>query len=307
MSAPNPGAPDPQLSVVIAVCETEAALDACLSALEAQRDDATEVLAAANIEAPPGLLERHPWLTWLQLSNKTLIPELWAAGITAARGEIVVTTTAHFEPAPDWLRQISAAHRRLGASGIGGAILPPEAGSNADWATYFLRYSGYSERRAEQRVEDLAADNAAYRGSDLRAHRATWLNGFWEPDFHCRVLDAGGSLVFVPEIQVTLRTGFGAGRFCAQRRQHGRQFGRSRAAGWVLGLRLIALASSPLVPLILLAKVTRRSLSQPGHRARFLAALPWLLLFILCWSVGETEGYWRSVCRGAGGDTGSPG
>ncbi len=297
-------APDPQLTVVIAAWETEAALHSCLAALEPQRAGTTEVLAVANFEAPPGLAELHPWLTWVQISNEALIPELWAAGIAAARGEIVVTTTAHFEPAPDWLRSIRVAHRRLTASGIGGAILAPEAGSKADWATYLLRYSGYSELRREQQTEDLAADNAAYRGSDLRAHRSSWLNGFWEPDFHRRVLGAGGTLYFVPGVRVTLRAGFGVVRFCAQRRQHGRHFGRSRATGWVLGVRLAALAASPLVPFILLAKVSGRALARRGHRARFLGALPWLSLFILCWSVGEAEGYWRSVRERAGDDTG---
>lgn len=295
-------ASDCQLSVVIAVWGTQAALRSCLLALEPQRDETTEVLAAANFEAPPGLAELHPWLTWLRISDEALSPELWAAGIAAARGEIVVTTTAHFEPAPDWLERISATHRRLEASGIGGAILAPVAGSIADWATYFLRYSGHSELRREGQADDLAADNAAYRHSALEAHRSTWQEGFWEPDFHRRVLGSGGTLYFVPDVRVTQRAGFGVRRFCAQRRLHGRQFGRSRTAGRALGMRLAALAGSLLVPGILLAKVTRRSLGRSGHRVRFLLALPWLLLFILCWSVGEAEGYWRSVRHTADDD-----
>lgn len=296
--------PDPELSVVIAVWETEAALRSCLAALEPQRAGTAEVLAVANFEAPPGLAELHPWITWLRISKEALIPQLWAAGIAAARGEIVVTTTAHFEPAPDWLRSISAAHRRLEASGIGGAILPPEGGSNTEWATYFLRYSGHSELRREQHAEDLAADNAAYRRSDLRAHRSAWQDGFWEPDFHRLVLASGGALYFVPDVRVTQRAAFGVVRFCTQRHRHGRQFGRSRATGWALGVRLAALAASPLVPLILLAKVTRPSLAQGGHRVRFLVALPWLILFILCWSVGEAEGYWLSLRRTVGDKAG---
>lgn len=295
-------ATDPQLSVVIAVWETEAALRPCLTALEPQRGDTTEVLAAANFAAPPELMELHPWLVWMQVAEAALIPDLWAAGIAAARGEIVVTTTAHFEPAPDWLERVSTTHRRLGAAGIGGAILAPETGSNADWATYFLRYSGHSERRREEQADDLAADNAAYRRSDLQAHRSVWQNGFWEPDFHRRVRASGGELYFAPDVRVTLRSSFGVRRFCAQRRSHGRQFGRSRTGGSAPGVRLAALVGSPLVPSILLAKVTRRSLASGGHRARFFAALPWLILFILCWSVGEAEGYWQSVRRDPGGD-----
>ena len=118
-------APDPQLSVVIAAWQTEAALRSCLAALEPQRAGAIEVLAVANFEAPPGLAERHPWLTWLRISNEALIPELWAAGIAAARGEIVVTTTAHLEPAPDWLRSIGAAHRAFEPAASAAPSWPP--------------------------------------------------------------------------------------------------------------------------------------------------------------------------------------
>ncbi len=61
--------------------------------------------------------------------------------------------------------------------------------------------------------------------------------------------------------------------------------------------RVLRLASSPLIPFVFLAKITRRVLRSRRDLGSFVVSLPVLFGFILCWSVGEVWGYLTSERR----------
>ncbi|NUR44716.1 MAG: hypothetical protein HOP91_00960, partial [Sphingomonas sp.] len=94
--------------------------------------------------------------------------------------------------------------------------------------------------------------------------------------------------------------------FAHQRYLHGHAYGIERAerAG---GLRnLLLLLSSPLVPLVLLARIISRIAKRPAYRGKLLIALPWLVRFILAWAGGEAGGYASTVGRRLRGDAATP-
>ncbi|MEE8526091.1 MAG: glycosyltransferase [Thermoanaerobaculia bacterium] len=279
-----------KLTVVIAVWQEPSSLADCLQALAEQMSSRTQVIACATID-PPEAARRHSWLQWRRQPADLLIPELWARGISAADGEVVALTTAHFVPRPDWLARIREAHRRLDSVGIGGAFDPPRGGSLADWATYFLRYSAYLEYREERDVVEIAADNASYKRSALDAHRELIDDAFWEPDFHRLALAEGETLTFDPTIRVVQRSSFGVRRFCGQRWCHGRQFGASRMRGRSWPMRWAGALAFPLIPLIVVAKVGGRVLRNRRDLGPFAASLPILGLFACAWAAGEVWGY----------------
>ena len=276
---------------MIAAWPDAAGLSNCLGALEAQRDEQVQVIAAVTIDPPAELVTRFDWVQWLEPAGDALIPNLWSKGMAVAHGEIVAITIGQFVPASDWLEQIRQAHRRLDSAGIGGPIDPPRGGSAVDWATYFLRYSNYFKYEQEQTVTDIAGDNASYKRNAIAAHWESISEGFWEPEFHRLVLGAGQSLTFVPEIRVTQRGSFGIGRFCAQRLSHGRHFGRDRMRDKPWIFRLAGFMAAPLIPVMLLGKIVRRLTTKPSYLGPFLASLPVMLLFIVSWAVGEAWGY----------------
>ncbi len=279
------------LSIVIAAWPDTRGLRSCLESLSAQRGGEIEVLVASSMPATRELKERFEAVTWLDGGPERLIPQLWSLGLMSARGGIVATTTAHCVPAPDWIARMREAHARLDAAGIGGPIEAPRSHSAVQWATYFLRYSNYFNYRREQKVHEIAADNASYKREGLEAHRDAMSEGFWEPDFHRLLFAEGKTLAFVPEIRVRLATSFGFGRFCAQRLHHGRQFGATRVRGAGAGLRLARIMSSPLIPAVLLAKVFGRVLRSRRDLVPFFLSLPVVLAFILAWTAGEVWGY----------------
>lgn len=281
--------PAPDLSVIVAAWPDAAGLEDCLAALRSQLDTGTEVIVVHG-GSPNGMAERYPAVRWVS-DSPGLIPVLWAAGIRAARGEVVAITTSHFLPAPDWVASIRTAHARLESPAIGGAIDTPRGGTTVDWATYFLRYSAYHGHDCEQDVPDVAGDNASYKRAELAAHPEWFTDGFWEQDVHRRLQLAGQRVTFVPAVRVRQARSFGSRRFLAQRFAHGRQYGSNRFARGAVLPRLAGVLASPLIPLILLAKVTRRVVRSRRNFWQFVFALPALACFVAAWSLGEVSGY----------------
>ena len=280
----------PPISVVVASWRDTSGLAACLAALAEQADSETDVVVVSSFELPADLVTRHPGYRFI-VATDLLTPQLWARGMEAATGRIVAITTGHFTPALDWLARIRAVHVRLRPAGVGGLIDGPRDGGPIAWATYFLRYSSTFCHDREREVSDIPGDNASYDRAALDAHRDSMRAGFWEPDFHRLVRAEGGKLYIDPTIRVAQRGSFTFRAFCRQRLQHGRHFGSTRVFDKPLPIRLFRVLTVPLVPAVLLAKVTGRVLKSRRDLARFVTCLPALAGFILAWAAGEAWGY----------------
>jgi hypothetical protein len=283
------------VSVVVAAWPDATGLADCLGSLRPQAGEGVQIFVVSPAAAPADFARHFPAVRWLTADPAALIPRLWSLGMAAATGEVVAITTAHFVPAADWIAQIRAAYQRLDSAGIAGPIDPPLGGSLGDWATYFLRYSTAFIYDREQSVHDLIGDNAAYRRSDLQRHGESIRAGFWEPEFHRLVLAEGRKLTFVPEMRITQKHSFGIARFCSQRLHHGRQYGGDRMRGKSALYRAAGIMLSPLIPLVLLAKIMGRLSHRPAYVPPFLASLPVLLFFLCSWALGELQGYLGGV------------
>jgi GT2 family glycosyltransferase len=290
---------EPSVSVVVAAWEDTAGLQECLESLAPQRDDGTEVIVVSSAPCPAELKDRFGGVAWLDAARELPIPGLWSLGMEHSGRDVVAITTAHFTPAADWVPVIRRSHARLESPAIGGPIDPPRGGSLVDWATYFMRYSAYARCDREETRDDLAGDNASYKRAAVLAHPEFLRDGFWEQEFHRRLLRAGGTLTFVPGMRVRQRTSFGFRRFVRQRFQHGRQFGRTRLKGRGPGTRAFYVLASPLVPAVLLGKISVRVLRGGRDLDRFVAALPILACFVLAWAAGEATGYLDARQRSA--------
>ena len=291
---------EPSVSVVVAAWQDIAGLAECLDALASQHGNGTEVIVVSNATCPPHLKHRYGDVAWVEAAGDLPIPALWGLGMQRSSRDVVALTTAHFTPAADWVPAIRSSHSRLDSPAIGGPIDPPRGGGLVDWATYFMRYSAYARCDREEAREDLAGDNASYKRAAVLAHADLLRDGFWEQDFHRRFRRAGGTLTLVPQMRVRQRLSFGFRRFLRQRFAHGRRFGRTRLAGRGAGAGVVHLLASPLVPAILLARITGRVLRGGRDLGPFVAALPVLGCFILAWTAGEASGYLDAVTAGSG-------
>lgn len=286
------------LSIIVASCNARASIRDCLDCLVQQADAEVELIVVDNSDdGSTEIVRAHfPQVRMLTLPERALMNELWSAGILQSRGDIVALTTAHCIPAPDWIAQVRAAHGAV-AAGVGGAIDGDPQSSLVDWAVCFCRYSRFLPPLSAEEVEDIPADNAAYKRVPLFRHEAQWHDGFWEPQLHRALALEGQVLCLAPAMRVRHRHSYGFAGFMRQRFMHGQKYGGWRASTLSPAKRALMLAVSPSIPLVLLQRTARRVLGKGGYRLRLIATLPLLVAFFIAWACGEALGYARGSAR----------
>jgi hypothetical protein len=281
------------VSVVIGASAPPSALSACLKALEHQRAG-VEVLVCASAATPASVREQFSWARYLDCPG-LLVPELWREGIDQAEGSIVALTIAPMVPAPDWIERIRAAHATHDA--VGGAIDPGESLRLRDWAEYFCRYARETRPFPAGASDDLAGDNAAYKRALLERWPELYRDGFWEPEFHRRLLQEGITLWLTPDVVVYQGRSAGARAFLRQRLEHGRKYGNQRGATFTAARNAIGVAASPLVPFVLTLRIVRRVLAKGRFRGPLVASLPLIFAFNLVWAAAEAAGHAETLLR----------
>jgi hypothetical protein len=272
-------------SVVVAHRADEPGPGACLDSISSQAGPDVEVLLVTDTDAV-----EHPAARRTIVVPGALVPQLWAAGIDAAEGEVVLLTAGDLVPRHDWLRRMRAALAARGVVAVGGAIEPGRSLSLGDWARYFCRYSPYMLPMPSGGARpEIAADNAGYDRRRLDAHRALWSEGFWEPFVHV-ALRGDGDLAVVPEPVVELAGGHSAREFATARFRHGAEHGRHRAIGKSRGRTLAEAATFPAVPLLMTWRAGRTIWGRGRRRGRFVLSAPVLMWFYCCWAAGELMG-----------------
>jgi len=283
--------PDPELSVVVGSNAGAGTVARCLGALEPQRDGA-EVLVCEPQPSPPELRERYPWARFVERSG-ALVPELWTAGIEQSRGRLVALTISPMVPAPDWIESVRAQQERHDA--VAGAIEPAPGLRISDWAEYFCRYQRDMLPFDAHECADLPGDNSAYKRELLERTRDLYRDGFWEPVVNAKLAEEGVVLWHTPEVVVQQGRSAGAAAFTRQRLVHGRAHGAQRGARFGSGRNLVGVLASPLVPLLLTARLVREALAKRRHRVRVLLALPYVVLFNAAWGLGEARGHLEAL------------
>lgn len=279
----------PELSVVLA-CPDGDDPDAALRALRrGTRGAATEVLVARPDgrapEAEPGVRgDVRP----VEGPPDALVPELWGAGLQAARGGVVAFTTSRFRVSEGWAASLLEALAG-GAAGAGGPVLLARGAGPVARAVHLLRYSDFAGPRPAGPVREVPGDNAAYRRRALVRDGGGFADGFWDVEVHRRLRARGEELVWVPEAETRLVGTEGLVSFLRQRFRHGARFGRYRARELGTPVWRI-LAAAPLVPAVMAGRALARRWREAAVGS--LGAVPCLLLAASAWAAGEARGAW---------------
>lgn len=286
------------LSVVVAVLMAQQNLLEIMRRLACERHPEVEFLVCytdADADVPRLLADQRN-IRLLPGPPGSLIPQLWRDGILAAHHATVAITTAQCIPDENWLECLLQADLQCVAA-IGGVIENHPDSDAKGWAIFMLRYISFAPPQAARRVEEIAADNAIYRRTDILQYPDLLQNGFWEPSFHARFRAAGLSLALEPRLRVIHHNRYGAWQFFGQRFAHGREFGLARAARLKWFERMLMIALSPLLPLVFLRKIVVTAIRLPRYRRQIPRAIPWLLFFLFGWGLGEARGYVESIAR----------
>jgi len=213
-----------------------------------------------------------------------------SVGMHAAQGNVVALLEDDAVPAPDWCEQVLAA-QRLPYEIFGGAI--EQAGSGVlNWAVYFLDFGRYQLPLREGPVSYLSDVNIAYSRRALEAVRDGWSMRYNEVTVNWALARQGFVLWQRPQMIVRQDRGkLVLSDLLVERFWWGRLFASQRVRELSLFARLFYFCFSPLLPFVMLARVTKKVLSGKRHRAKLLAAFPSLVLLTFTWSLGEAAGY----------------
>lgn len=307
VGAAAPGRPaDPVLSVVVTIVEGADALDPFLAALHDQRDPPPlEVLLPhdASVGDLGPLRSQYPSVRFLDLGavvtdhpptsaagQHELFDRRRAAALAAAQGDLVAILEDRGLPRPDWARTAVTLHASRAAAVIGGAI-EPAAQRLVDWALHVCDYSRYSLPFAAGPVDWVSDVNVTYKRRALDTTRSLWQERFHEPLVHWELQRQGEELRLEPSLVVDHhREPAPLGRILGERFAWGRLWGAIRVRDASPLRRLALVVAAPLIPFVVLSRHARVQIRR-GDGARFLRAMPILLLLLGTWTAGEAVGH----------------
>lgn len=174
---------------------------------------------------------------------------------------------------------------------VGGRMAIDRAGRSIDLGAFFSEYGFFGSLAPQTDPPLVTGANVSYRGPVAEAVGAMARSGTWENVIHDQLYHEGSRFDYRSDAVVYQRMRYRFAAFCVDRFQHGFDYARARLAENKAGRRWIWCAGTPLLPLVLLARVAAAVGRLYGWS--FVRALPWTVAFLGSWSVGEAAGYLR--------------
>jgi hypothetical protein len=240
-----------------------------------------------------GIRERFPRARLIVNENVTTPINLAAAAVSAADGELVLLTEDHCLPDADWVAALSRAIIE-GRGAVGGTVDPLDEDNMTpfDWAFYYVDFFRYQTPRQRGPVSTLSSCNAGYRKSDLQSLDDQWRTSFHETRINAALRERIGPLWMEPGARVEAGRKVHRGDALRERFAFGRIYACRRIDKPHRAMRPWLALASPLLPLLLLARLGRAARRDRATARKFRRSLPDLALLVLAWSAGEALGYW---------------
>lgn len=283
-----------ELSVVIASINGLPYLRECLNALaRQQRFHGTEVIVADCVggELTDYVTTHHPQVQLISFKEKQSVPRLRAVGIAQAKGRIVAITEDHCIPPSDWFDAVLKAHAQIDAPAIGGAVDNGATKRIIDWAVFFCEYSNFISPVTAGVVHDLPGPNVSYKRQTLTELGGLIRDEYWETFVHGKLEAEGKPLWSDPSVRMIHKKHFRLVDFLSERFHYSRAFAGTRNQGMSPLKRIVYFFACSILPPILLLRISKRVLNKKQHLLQFALSLPYILLFMIAWAVGESIGY----------------
>jgi hypothetical protein len=215
---------------------------------------------------------------------------LRARGLALARGALVALLEDHARPDPRWCDAIVDAHASASAA-IGGAI-ENDVDLPLNWAVWFCDFGRYQNPVPAGPSQFASDANTAYKRGALESVRAVWEASFNEVVVNGALMAAGATVALDPQMIVYQhRSDLELGEALRERYVWGRSYAMARSVHLGTAARFVHAAASPILPLVLMARIAGTAWSRRRHFRQFLRCAPLIALLTLCWSVGECAGY----------------
>jgi len=284
------GGERPELSVVLACDGAIGRLQESVDAIErACNGIRAEILIVHPVETPVAMsASASIGIRQIEVPSR-LVPVLWGRGLAVANGKVVALTTTQFRVESGWARALLAGLSNDEFAGVGGRMVVSAHAPRLTRAAFLIRYSEHMGTDAADQPRDIAGDNAAYVLERVLRDYPEIASGFWEVDVHRLMRSAGERFGRAPEAVAEFEPAFTLREMIANRFVHGGHFGsyRVRALGWP---RWRAVAVTPLVPIVLLARILGRVRRSGQSFSTTAGAMPYMILLLIAWAAGEACG-----------------
>ncbi len=284
---------DPTVTVaVVGICSA-AHIRRCLEALASQEGaPAFDVVVAYDPHVPnvPDLQADFPEVRLVANEGQRNPLELASLAIGTAEGDVICLTEDHCIPRADWVRTMVAA-QQPGRAVVGGRVEVRPGTSATDWAFYFVDFFRYAAPVDDGPSPTLTVCNVSYKRAELDQVREVWEKYFHETAINDTLRRHFGDLWLVQESEVTMKRNVTFSDAIYERYAFGRLFGCTRIEFCSPGRRLYYAIFAPLLPVILMARMTGKALQSGKLFRAYLRALFPLTTMVLWWSWGEWMGY----------------
>lgn len=291
-----PAADEPLLSVVIAAHDASSVITTCLDAL-LQQDGGPPleiIVADSSADGTDKLVrERYPQVLLLHCDAPLSLADLRGLGISRATGSIIAILDPYSVASPEWGRCVAAAHAQRSSPVIGGAVglHDPDRRTLLEWTLYFNEYGLFMPPIQPGAATIVPGSNLSYKRAALFDGQRPRYPVFWKTFVNRESERQGHPPWLDPSIRVDLNKPIPFRDFLATRYLHGRCFAGMRTAGRPWIERLLRAATTPLLPLLQMARWTRGFWPKRGARGRYLLSAPLQMLLFAAWAWGECCGY----------------
>jgi hypothetical protein len=293
--SPAPHDPAPLLSVVLATDAYET-IRPVIAALGRQRSPHTiepVIVLPARAAASVRREDLHAFapVQIVPIASAFWLAVARAAGVRAATAPVVFIGETHTYAQAGWAEALLAAFDD-GCAAVVPAIDNANPNGALSWGSYVFDYGSWNSNRAAGEMRDPLMYNTAYRRSVLLSigeglERA--LNPS-EEEMWTRLRAAGHRATFTPEARI-VHVNVGQPRsFLAEKFYAGAVLGMRRAARWPWRRRLLYIVASPLIPMVLFARVLPAA-RLIGLSRLPVATVPLLFVAAVAKAAGELAGY----------------
>lgn len=220
-----------------------------------------------------------------------------AAGVRAATGPIVVLGETHSYPHTGWADALIEAHR------AGWGVVAPgfdnaNPGSALSWAIFLLDYGRWVAGLPGGEIVLAPIHNGAYRRDLLLALGPELEQALSHGDrLTLQVRGCGYRSYFEPSARIDHLNISQPLSWLGERFVFGLVIAAHRAAKWPWHRRLLYIAGSPLIPLVILYRIRPGVRHVWRERRLPLGTLPALVMGAIVSTVGEAIGYARGAFR----------
>jgi hypothetical protein len=293
----------PPLSIVVIPLVGQSAVANCLDRLPLATVECIVVLRE-TMGAVTSWERRYPSVFFLGAANAP-VPVRRQIGLRAAAGNVVGLIEDTTWPDEGWCAATLSAFADPRTAAAGGpvkiaATLPSRyqalgASEYAAFATDRLpRATGSSICDQPVTASRVPGNNMAFRRLDLIEAMDKHDGGMFEGVTCARLLAKGCQVVYHPRMSVTYAVCDRHNASLATRLHHGRIYAAGLVRYRTWPFRLVHLAKTPLLPIVLTARAIG-SLRGSGSLRAKVAALFWLILMESAWAIGEAVGVLAGV------------